>query len=84
MNTHGPEEKAKLNEFKQVPNETRGIINQAKKRPAEDSRKYQVRCDSCARLLGTFQAAFGEIKCPRCKHTQKIHIGGGVQKHRAA
>lgn len=33
-----------------------------------------VRCDKCGKLLGQFEHAAGEIKCPRCKHVQKMQV----------
>jgi phage FluMu protein Com len=34
----------------------------------------KIRCEKCGRLLGNFENAKGEIKCPRCKHIQKIDL----------
>jgi len=34
----------------------------------------RVRCEKCNRLLGTFESAKGEVKCPRCKYIQKIDL----------
>lgn len=33
-----------------------------------------VRCGQCDRLLGVFEIAKGEIKCPRCKNIQKVNV----------
>jgi Zn finger protein HypA/HybF involved in hydrogenase expression len=36
--------------------------------------RLEVRCEICNRLLGVFEKAKGQIKCPRCKHVQKIDL----------
>ncbi len=36
--------------------------------------KMQVRCGQCGKLLGVFEVAKGEIKCPRCHNAQEIDI----------
>ncbi len=33
-----------------------------------------VRCERCHKLLGVFDKAKGEVKCPRCKHIQRIDL----------
>ncbi|MBI3584005.1 MAG: Com family DNA-binding transcriptional regulator [Nitrospinae bacterium] len=46
----------------------------------EDVKNYaflpvnSVRCGKCNRLLGFFEVAKGEIKCPRCKNIQRVEI----------
>lgn len=40
----------------------------------EPDKGLSVRCEKCRRLLGVFEKAKGEVKCPRCKHTQKIDL----------
>ena len=84
MKPHGPDGKARLNEFKQVSGEVSAPTGRTDERTRRGDPEYQARCGSCGRLLGTFQVARGEIKCPRCKHVQRIHIGGKEQKDRAA
>jgi phage FluMu protein Com len=34
----------------------------------------KIKCERCGRLLGIFKAAKGSVKCPRCKHIQKIDL----------
>lgn len=34
----------------------------------------EARCDKCGRLLGIFEVAEGQVKCPRCKNIQLIII----------
>jgi len=45
--------------------------------------KRPVRCDLCNRLLGAFEVARGEIKCPKCKHVQRIDIEGPYRRRAA-
>jgi phage FluMu protein Com len=54
---------------------TEGVENEIH----ETQHEYKVRCDQCNRLLGAFEMAKGEIKCPRCKHVQRIEI---EERHR--
>jgi phage FluMu protein Com len=39
-----------------------------------NEKALKIRCEKCGRLLGNFENAKGEVKCPRCKHVQKIDL----------
>jgi phage FluMu protein Com len=39
-----------------------------------NNKTRNIRCERCDRLLGVFKTAKGEVKCPRCKHVQKIDL----------